>query len=128
MKLVASEATPADQGVSVALMLQGQDVLGLTPEQALHVMCKVLKVYCTATGQPIPADDFIKLSLSAMTHLQSCGRSNVVYGLVKCLGTMRSDGSDSLLPAKRMPLGLIEHCVDFFKTPSLHMVGDCVRD
>ena len=38
--------------------------------------------------------------------------------LVKCLGTMRPDGSDSLLPAKHMPFGLIQHCVNFFSSAS----------
>ena len=125
LKLVASEATAVGQEVSVAPTLQGENLSELTPEQALHMLSSVLKVYCTATGQSklIPADDFIPLSLTAMEHLKSCGRSNVVYGLVKCLGTMRSDGSDSLLPAKRMPLGLIEHCVDFFSNPSSQMVN-----
>ena len=44
----------------------------------------------------------------------SCGRSNVLYNLAKALGTMRDDQTDSLLPVKRMPMGLIEHCVNFF--------------
>ena len=125
LKLVAREAAVVSQEVSVAPMLHGEDVSGLTPEQALCALSSILKAYCTATDQPnlIPADDFIRLSLSAMAHLKSCGRSNVVYSLVKCLGTMRNDGSDSLLPAKRMPLGLIEHCVDFFASPSLHTVN-----
>ena len=58
-----------------------------------------------------PPDDFLSLAVSAMEHLRSCGeRSNVVY---KVLGTMRDDQSDSLLPARRMPMGLIEHCVNF---------------
>jgi hypothetical protein len=127
-KLVASEATAAGQEVLVTPVLHGEDVSELTPEQALRVLSSTLKSYCVATGQPylVPADDFMQLSLSAMAHLKSCGRS--VYGLVKCLGTMRSDGSDSLLPAKRMPLGLIEHCVDFFASPSSYAVPACPDD
>ena len=86
----------------MAPTLQGEELSELTPEQVLHMLSSIVKVYCTATGQPklIPADDFIMLSLTAVEHLKSCGHSNVVYSLVKCLGTMRSDGSDSLLPAK----------------------------
>ena len=50
-----------------------------------------------------------------MEHLKACGRSNVLYNLAKVLGTKREDNSDTLLPAKRMPMmGLIEHCVNFF--------------
>ena len=32
----------------------------------------------------------------------------------QALGTKTSDLSDSLLPAKRMPMGLIEHSINFF--------------
>ena len=55
-------------------------------------------------------------------HLQSCGRSNVVHQLVRALGSLRDDGSDSLLPARRMPMGLIEHCVNFFNSSSMKEV------
>ena len=48
----------------------------------------------------------------AVEHLKSCGRSNVLYNMAKAIGTMREDQGDSLLPAKRMPMGLIEHCVN----------------
>ena len=94
---------------------------GLSPDQALQLLSAMLTEYCAIVGQPhlIPSDDFPRLSLSAMAHLKSSGRSNVVYGFVKCLGTMRPDGSDSLLPAKRMPFGLIQHCVNFFSSASL---------
>ena len=44
-------------------------------------------------------DDFIQLAVSGMSHLKRCGRSNVIYSLVKTVGTMRPDHSDSLLPA-----------------------------
>ena len=32
----------------------------------------------------------------------------MLYRLAKAIGAMRSDGSDSRLPAKRMPTGLID--------------------
>ena len=45
------------------------------------------------------------------------------------LGTKRKDQTDSLLPSKRMPMGLIEHCVNFFCSSSIHEVclflSDC---
>ena len=53
---------------------------------------------------------FLELAAAAMQHLKSCGRANVLYNLAKAIGTMRDDLSDSLLPANRMPMGLIEHC------------------
>ena len=43
-------------------------------------------------------DNFLDLSLIAMSHLKRVGRSTVVYGLVRGLGEMRADQSDSRLP------------------------------
>ena len=71
-------------------------------------------------------DDFIQLAVSGMSHLKRCGRSNVIYSLVKTVGTMRPDHSDSLLPAKRMLMGLIEHCVNFFSSTSINQVNLCL--
>jgi len=53
-----------------------------------------------------------------MEHLQACGRSNLIHLLAKSLGTLRLDGSNSLLPAKRMPESLIEYCVNFCNASS----------
>ena len=69
----------------------------------------------------IPSD-FLQLCLHAMAHLKQCDRTNVIYLLAKALGTMRSDQSDSLLPAKRMPMGLIEYIVQFFTSSSAKQV------
>lgn len=69
----------------------------------------------------IPSD-FLQLCLHGMAHLKQCDRTNVIYLLAKALGTMRSDLSDSLLPAKRMPMGLIEYNVQFFTSPSANQV------
>lgn len=69
--------------------------------------------------------NFIALSLRASKHLLECGRSNVLYGLAKALGRMRVDGSDSRLPAKRMPMGLLEHMVHFFNADSYSQVRIC---
>ncbi len=119
-KFVVSEAASAGKEVVIESELRGGELSGLTPDQVLLYM---LNDYCVLIGHPqlFPAD-FIQLSISAMTHVRLCGRSNIVYDLVKCLGTMRSDGNDSLLPAKRMPLGLIQHCVNFFSSSSLNKV------
>ena len=67
-------------------------------------------------------DDFLQLAISVMEQLQSSGRYNVVYRLSKVIGTKRKDQSDSLLPTKRMPMGLIEHCVNFFAASSIKEV------
>ena len=58
------------------------------------------------------------ISLNAMKHLQSNGRCSVVYGLSKTVGTLREDGSDSLLPSKRVIMGLIDYSINFFNSDS----------
>ena len=69
-----------------------------------------------------PPGDFLELAVRGVMHLQQCGCSNVIYMLAKALGTMRPDQSDSLLPAKRMPMGLIEYVVLFFTASSTRQV------
>ena len=66
--------------------------------------------------------DFLELTVQGMIHLQTCGRSNIIYLLAKALGTMRPDQSDSLLPAKRMPMGLVEYIIMFFNAKSTPQV------
>jgi len=66
--------------------------------------------------------NFIEYSVKGMLHLADCSRSNVIYLLAKSLGTLRPDNSDSLFPAKRMSMGLIEHCVNFFNAPTVQQV------
>ena len=67
--------------------------------------------------------DFLQLSLSASCYLKQCKRENVVYGVAKAVGRMRPDDSDSRLPAKRMPMGLLEHMLNFFNADSYSQVG-----
>ena len=84
-----------------------------------NLVDKFLKLSSTLKRVP---KDFLQLSVSGMCHLAECGRSNVIYSLVKSIGTMRPDQSDSFLPAKRMPMGLIEHCVNFYNCASINQV------
>ena len=69
-----------------------------------------------------PPSDFLELVVRAMLHLQHNACSNVFYLLVKALGTMRPDQSDSLLPVKGMPMGLVEYIVQFFTASSTQQV------
>ena len=71
---------------------------------------------------PTVSPDFLGLVASGMEHLHNAGRSNTIYNLAHALGTLRSDGSDSLLPVKRMPMGLIEYTVVFFSASSVQKV------
>lgn len=95
----------------------------LPPDQQCTVLSNVFDLFLKESTflTHIP-DDFIKLSINGMSHLRKCGRSNVIYSLAKSLGTMRPDQTDSLLPARRMPMGLIEHCVNFFSATAVNQV------
>lgn len=46
----------------------------------------------------------------------------MLYNLVKCIGTKRPGTEDSFLPVTRMPMGLLEHCVNFFSSSNLQQV------
>ena len=92
-----------------------------TPEQ-LQQICTLFHRYTSCSGIAIPRD-FLPLCLKAFAHLKASGRTNVLYNMSKCLGTMRTDNSDSLLPAKRMPMGLLEHTVNFFTSSSVQQVS-----
>ena len=94
----------------------------LIHDQQLTLISELFKLYCIEQSDICPPDDFLELSVLAMKHLHSCGRSNVLYHLAKALGTMRNGENESLLPARRMPLGLIEHCVNFFCSTSIRQV------
>ena len=67
------------------------------------------------SGLHVPPD-FLELSLKAMAHLQKSGRSNILFGLAKGLGIQRDDGSDSLIPTNRMPMGLLEYVINFYQS------------
>lgn len=116
LKLTAAEPVAAE--VTTIHVLPNLPSIGSVSNQQLQVISELYKSYCTDhSGISVP-DDFLQLAISAMVHLKSCGRSNVLYKLAKALGTMRSDQSDSLLPARRMPMGLLEYCVNFFCSSS----------
>ena len=69
-----------------------------------------------------PPSDFLELVVRAMLHLQHTGHLIAVYLVVKALGTMRADQSDSLLPVKRMPMGLVRCIVQLFTASSTQQV------
>ncbi len=58
------------------------------------------------------------------------GRTNVRLRLsVVCgLGSMRTDGTDSPLPVRRMPMGLMEYAVNFFVSEEMNRVVRCLRE
>ena len=66
--------------------------------------------------------DFLQLVASCLNNLHDHKRSNVIYFLAKGIGTLRSDGSDTVFPLKRMPFGLVEYAANFFVAKSLQQV------
>ena len=69
-------------------------------------------------GIVIP-NDFLSKSISAMQNLRASDRHNILYGLAVGLGTTRPDNSDSFIPTKRMPMGLLEYLTKFFTSTHL---------
>lgn len=72
-------------------------------------------------GLVVP-EDFLKFAVSAMQQLALNGHSNVLYSLVKGIGTIRKDHSDSCFPIKKMPMGLIEYACNFFVSENMNKV------
>ena len=90
-----------------------QLIKALPAHQQKAVLSNLFDLFVQASTTLAFVPNFIEFTVNGMNHLKACGRSNVIYLLAKSLGTLRPDGSDSLLPARRMPMGLIEHCVNF---------------
>ena len=68
-------------------------------------------------------NDFIELAVKAMIHLKENHRSNVLYNLVKGLGVMRQDKSDTRFPMIVMPMGLLEYMVNFYNAEEMRKVS-----
>ena len=66
--------------------------------------------------------DFLQLVVEGMEQLHVADRTNVIYLLAKALGTLRPDSSESLLPTRRMPMGMLEYIVNFFTASSVQQV------
>ena len=70
---------------------------------------------------------FLEFTNHAMHRLKEHGTLNLIYQLARCVGTMRADGSDSLLHVKRMPTGLIEYVVNFFNADVVQQVCESIH-
>lgn len=94
------------------------ELLGTISKDQLQVVsnfiCKFADIHYGVKIDP----DFLQLCFSASRYLKQCNRTNVVYGIAKAIGRMQLDGSDSRLPAKKMPMGLLEQMVNFFNADS----------
>ena len=95
----------------------------LSCDQQCVVLTNLLgKIMMRNSDADCVPSDFLQLCVHGMAHLKQCHRTNVIYLLAKALRPMRSDQSDSLLLTKRMPMGLIEHSVNFFTSSSARQV------
>ena len=80
--------------------------------------CQFASKYCDVNIEA----NCLELLLRATKHLSLCNRSNVIYKLAKTIGTMRPNGLDSRLPAKRMPMGLLEYMANFYDADNYQSV------
>lgn len=96
-----TECKHVDCGTQLSFPLSG--------DEDLVFLSRLYSDLLIERGLSLP-DDFLTYCIKAMQHLSNNNRSNVVYKLVKGIGigTIRSDGSDSCFPCKRMPTGLLQ--------------------
>lgn len=100
------------------------EMVMLLPEKdQLNTISEIFCYFAEAKHGVYIRSDFLQFVVNASEHLLQCGRSNVVYGVAKAIGRRRSDGSDSRFPAKRMPMGLLEHMVNFYNSDSYSKVN-----
>ena len=119
-------AVQTDQAVLPAttpLMSLRESVSELSPDEQMHaISSQFCEIVASKHGVRVPSD-FLPKAASAMVQLQSSGRSNVLYTLASGIGTTRSGSEKSRFPTDRMPMGLLEHMVNFFA--SLDMTKVC---
>lgn len=99
---------------------------GLNSLQQLQIISTLFHHYAVNDKDLLVPNDFLQLSIDSMQNLKDGRRCNVLYKFAKATATMRDDGSDTLLPIKRLPMGLLEHCVNFFTATSIVQVCDTI--
>lgn len=100
-----------------------QSFVSLGPDEQRSMLSELFSLYMSQTSSArVPPADFIELAVKGMECTHRADRSNVIYLLSKALGTTLPDGSDSLLPVSRMPMGLLEYIVNFFTASSTNHV------
>ncbi len=94
----------------------------LDPAKQMQIISELFSLLVGQSLIPVPPPDFLELVILGMKRLHSNGRSNVIYLLAKAIGTMRPQGTDSLLPISRMPMGLLDYVVNFYTASSINKV------
>lgn len=78
-----------------------------------------------SSGIKSNASKFVSLSLEAMKNLQDAGKENLLLKFAQCVGVRRADGTDTLMPMGRMPLGLVEYQIKCFTCTNTQQVCLC---
>ena len=91
-------------------------------EDSLLMLSEMFTQLMAERGVVVPTDFLLKCAVW-MEHCAVASRSNVLYNLAKGLGTLRNDGSESLFPCKRMPMGLVEFVCSFFASENRNQVS-----
>jgi hypothetical protein len=105
-----------------------QTVVTISPNASeVTALNKLFEVYAWSQhGLSIP-DDFLQLVIQAKDHLVQNHRRDVVSDLVQVIGTMRKDSSDSLLPVRRMPMGLLEYMLAYYAADTKNGVSSSLK-
>ena len=90
-----------------------EQLKSLAYEQKMSLLQDLFVEACQSQGV-IVVKNFLELSISSMRSLKEGGRRNVVYDLVRGMGTTCKDGSGPRFPVDRMPMGLVEYVAKFF--------------
>ena len=99
----STSATLQTDVVSVCV----QSLAPLGADVQLRVLAVLFCNFVSQNSHTSLPHDFLKLSMLAMERLKKASHKNVIYLLAKALGTTHHNGSYSLLPLSRMPLGLL---------------------
>lgn len=93
---------------------------------SLDTISDLLTKFCSERFGIDIEQDFLYHAVTAIQNLKEAGRLNVIYHLSKGLSIQRSDGSDTLFPIKRMPMGLLEYISGFFTSSNSRSVSAIV--
>ena len=77
----------------------------MEPEEHLAFVSEIFAAYCSRENISVP-QDFIQFAVRGMVQLHATGRCTILYSLAKCLGSQRSDASDSVFPCKQLVAGI----------------------
>jgi hypothetical protein len=89
---------------------------------SINFISQLFDDYIATRVDSICGPDYLVYSVKAMKQLKSVGRTNFLFALAKGLGTLRSCGTDSLFPSKRIIAGLFDYSANFFNSVNVSQV------